>query len=113
MLIKIEIDVRPEELRRFLGLPDVAGLQEDVVAFLREKLGAATEFDASQFVKSNFETLRRTPAWRRFAARLRTGEAEINAAAEAAAAEAAAEAAAKPRKRRKRKDTAKPESAPE
>src|SRR3546814_1089801 len=52
MQIKIEIDVRPEELRRFLGLPDVAGLQEDVVAFLRDKVGAATEFDPSQFVKS-------------------------------------------------------------
>lgn len=72
MQIKIEIDVRPEELRRFLGLPDVAGLQEDVVAFLRDKVGAATEFDASQFVKSNFDVLRKTPAWKRFAARLRT-----------------------------------------
>lgn len=74
MQIKIEIDVRPEELRRFLGLPDVSGLQEDVVAFLRDKLGAASEFDASQFVKSNFETLRKTPAWKRFAARLRVAE---------------------------------------
>src|SRR3546814_16783314 len=72
MQIKIEIDVRPEELRRFLGLPDVAGLQEDVVAFLRDKVGAATEFDPSQFVKSNFDVLRKTPAWKRFAARLRT-----------------------------------------
>lgn len=72
MQIKIEIDVRPEELRRFLGLPDVAGLQEDVVTFLRDKVGAATEFDASQFVKSNFDVLRKSPAWQRFAARLRT-----------------------------------------
>lgn len=74
MQIKIEIDVRPEELRRFLGLPDVAGLQEDVVAFLRDKVGAATEFDPSQFVKSNFDVLRKTPAWKRFAARLRAAE---------------------------------------
>src|SRR3546814_16333831 len=66
MQIKIEIDVRPEELRRFLGLPDVAGLQEDVVAFLRDKVGAATEFDPSPFVKSNFDVLRKTPAWERF-----------------------------------------------
>ncbi len=36
MQIKVEIDVKPEELRRFLGLPDVAGLQEDIVAFLRD-----------------------------------------------------------------------------
>ena len=35
MQIKIEIDLKPEELRRFLGLPDVVGLQEDVVQFFR------------------------------------------------------------------------------
>ncbi len=40
MQIKIEIDVKPEELRRFLGLPDVAGLQEDIIHFLRDKMGA-------------------------------------------------------------------------
>lgn len=74
MQIKIEIEVRPEELRRFLGLPDVSGLQEDIVAFLRDKIGAASGFDASQFVRSNFDTLRRTPAWQKFAARLRINE---------------------------------------
>ncbi|HET8881187.1 MAG TPA: DUF6489 family protein [Solimonas sp.] len=98
MQIKIEIDVRPEELRRFLGLPDVSGLQEDVVAFLRDKLGAASEFDASQFVKSNFETLRKTPAWKRFAARLRVAEdGTITAGSETAA----------PKKRRTRRTPAK------
>lgn len=98
MQIKIEIDVRPEELRRFLGLPDVSGLQEDVVAFLRDKLGAASEFDASQFVKSNFETLRKTPAWKRFAARLRVAEdGTITTGGDAAA----------PKKRRTRRAPAK------
>lgn len=102
MQIKIEIEVRPEELRRFLGLPDVSGLQEDVVAFLRDKLGAASEFDASQFVRSNLETLRKTPAWKRFAAKLRVSEREM---ADAAAEAAAPEAAAAPRKRRRRRKT--------
>src|SRR3546814_1488693 len=72
MEMKVEIDGRPEELRRLLGLADVAGLQEDVVAFLSDKVGAATEFDPSKFVKSIFDVLRKTPAWKRFAARLRT-----------------------------------------
>ncbi|NGY05192.1 DUF6489 family protein [Solimonas terrae] len=99
MQIKIEIDVRPEELRRFLGLPDVSGLQEDVVTFLRDKLGAASEFDASQFVKHNFETLRKTPAWKRFATRLR--------AAESGAADSGDEAPA-PKKRRARRKRAAP-----
>lgn len=77
MQIKIEIDVRPEELRRFLGLPDVSGLQDDIISFLRGKVGAATDFDATQFVKNNFETLRRSPAWQKIAARIRLVEEEM------------------------------------
>ena len=69
MQIKIEIDVKPEELRRFLGLPDVAGLQEDVLQFLREKLGAASEsFDPGSFVKDNLQTIRNSGAWKKFVA---------------------------------------------
>lgn len=66
MQIKIEIDVKPEELRRFLGLPDVAGLQEDLIQFVREKLGAATDsFDPASFVKENLQSLRDSSAWRK------------------------------------------------
>jgi len=69
MQIRIEIDVKPEELRRFLGLPDVAGLQEDVIQFLREKVGAASEsFDPASFVKENLQTLRRSSAWQKIVA---------------------------------------------
>jgi hypothetical protein len=76
MQIKIEIDVKPEELRRFLGLPDVAGLQEDVIQFLREKVGAASEnFDPASFVKDNLQTLRNSTPWKKIvaAAKARTG----------------------------------------
>jgi hypothetical protein len=66
MQIKIEIDVKPEELRRFIGLPDVAGLQEDLINFVRSKVGSAAEnFDPTSFVRSNIDTLRRSRAWRR------------------------------------------------
>ena len=55
MQIKIEIDVKPEELRRFLGLPDVAGLQEEVINFLRDKVSDANErFDPTEFVKAKY-----------------------------------------------------------
>lgn len=65
MQIKIEIDVKPEELRRFLGLPDVAGLQEDLIQFLRGKVGAASEnFDPATFLKGNIDLLRNSTAWR-------------------------------------------------
>lgn len=65
MQIRIEIDVKPEELRRLLGLPDIAGLQEDVVRFLREKVNVAGEnFDAATVVQGSVDLLKRTPAWR-------------------------------------------------
>lgn len=92
MQIKIEIDVKPEELRRFLGLPDVAGLQEDVINFLREKVSDANEnFDPAAFVKGNLDTLRKNKAWQRFM--YGTGEEEPEETADSAPAR-------KPRKRR-------------
>ena len=71
MQIKIEIDVKPEELRRFLGLPDVAGLQDDVLQFLREKVGQVNEnFNPTDFVKGNLELLKQSPALKRLLARV-------------------------------------------
>ncbi len=72
MQIKIEIDVRPDELRRFLGLPDVSALPSDVVGFVRELAGAASEFDAAGFVKTNLGTLRKNPAFQKLIARIRS-----------------------------------------
>ena len=75
MQIKIEIDVKPEELRRFLGLPDVSGLQDDVVKFLRTKVGQANEsFNPGEFLRGNLESLRQTPAWKRFMAKVEDAE---------------------------------------
>lgn len=72
MQIKIEIDVKPEELRRFLGLPDVAGLQDDIVQFLREKVGQVNEnLNPSDFVKGNLELLRQSPALQKLLARIK------------------------------------------
>lgn len=69
MQIRIEIDVKPEELRRFLGLPDVAGLQEDLIEFLRDKLGAAADgFDPASFVRDNLQTLKSSAPWQRLLA---------------------------------------------
>ena len=91
MQIRVEVEVTPEELRRFLGLPDVAGLQDDIVTFLRDKVGAASEFDASGFVKNNLEALKKSEAWNRIVARVRVSE-------PAAAKPARARKARKPRK---------------
>ena len=91
MQIKIEIDVKPEELRRFIGLPDVAGLQEDLINYVRTKVGSAAEnFDPAAFVRANLDTLRRSRAWRR-----------VMEGAAGVAEEAAAESST-PRRRRPR-----------
>mgnify|MGYP000037091625 CR=1 FL=1 len=41
MKITFDIDCTPEEARQFLGLPDVAPLQETLMAELEERLKAA------------------------------------------------------------------------
>jgi hypothetical protein len=61
MKIKVEIDLKPEELQRFLGIPDVVGLQEDLIRFLREKVAS----DPAGFVIENLGQLKRSRAVRR------------------------------------------------
>jgi hypothetical protein len=63
VIIKIEIDVKPEELRSFLGLPDVVGIQEDIIKYVRERMTSAEGFDPSSFVRENVE--RGGRAWQR------------------------------------------------
>jgi len=41
MKVTIEVDCTPEEARRFLGLPDLAPLQEEMLARLRQHLAEA------------------------------------------------------------------------
>jgi hypothetical protein len=41
MKITMEVDCTPEEARRFLGLPDVAPLQEEALAVLRGRVAEA------------------------------------------------------------------------
>ena len=43
MKIRVEVEVGPKELREFLGLPDVSGLQQDAIAALSKKLASSKE----------------------------------------------------------------------
>lgn len=46
MKFNIEVDVTPEELRRFLGLPDVAPLQNELLDKLRQRIESGmTDYD--------------------------------------------------------------------
>ena len=42
MKIRVEMDVSPDELRAFLGLPDDKPLQEEMMAQVRESLQSGT-----------------------------------------------------------------------
>ena len=69
MRILIEIHVEPEELKRFLGIPDFGAIPEDLMQFLREKvISSSGEFSPAGFVRENWETLRQSQAWKRLMA---------------------------------------------
>lgn len=62
MIIKIEVDVQPEELRRFLGINEILTLPDDVVRTLRTKLVAGVEnFDAAGLV----DTVKSSKPWKK------------------------------------------------
>ena len=42
MKIRVEMDVSPDELRAFLGLPDVKPLQEEMMEKVRESINSGT-----------------------------------------------------------------------
>ncbi|WP_440997162.1 DUF6489 family protein [Arhodomonas sp. SL1] len=53
MRIKVDVDATPEELRRFLGLPDVSALQDEVVAAVRERMQEGWEgYDPAAFLRT-------------------------------------------------------------
>jgi len=61
MRIKMEIDMKPEELQRFLGLPDVAAMREELMQFIKEHVAA----DPAGFLLDNLEQLRKSKPVRR------------------------------------------------
>jgi len=52
MKVSIEVDLTPEEARRFLGLPDVAEANEALVAAIAAKIGESVgKLDGEGLVK--------------------------------------------------------------
>lgn len=52
MKIKTEIEIDPKELREFLGLPDVAGLQKEAVKTVMKKMKSGAEgFEPASLLK--------------------------------------------------------------
>jgi hypothetical protein len=61
MKVKVEIDMKPEELQRFLGMPDVAAMREEVMRFIKERIAA----DPAGFLMDNLEQLGKSRPLRR------------------------------------------------
>ena len=53
MKIRLEVDLTPAELRQSFGLPDVAGIQEDLIQYVREKMASGVDIsEAISMAKS-------------------------------------------------------------
>jgi hypothetical protein len=61
MRIKMEIDMKPEELQRFLGLPDVGAMREELMQFIKERVAA----DPAGFLLDNLDKLGKSKPVRR------------------------------------------------
>ena len=61
MQIRVEIDLKPEELQRFLGLPDVAAMREELMQFIKERVAA----DPAGFLLDNLDKLGKSKPVRR------------------------------------------------
>lgn len=72
MKIRIELEVGPTELREFLGLPDVATVQQEALDAIAKKLrsGAATGSDAVALLRGVLpESLLSLGEWQRLIGR--------------------------------------------
>lgn len=53
MKINIEVDLTPEEMRRFMGLPDVQGFQQHMLERFTENIQASQD-QREEFVRNMF-----------------------------------------------------------
>lgn len=57
MRIKVDIDLTPEEARRFFGLPDVSPLHEEVVESVRRRMHEGWEgYDPASMLRAWSQT---------------------------------------------------------
>ena len=54
MKINVEVDITPEELRRFMGLPDVHDLQQGMIEQFTQRLQSSAE-QRDEFIQGMFK----------------------------------------------------------
>ena len=57
MKMTIEVDCTPEEARRFMGLPDVSGLNDHLVSKMTERIDANIQMLSPEEYMKNWMTL--------------------------------------------------------
>ena len=63
MKVNIEVDCTPDEARRFLGLPDIAPMQQTVMAAMEKRLVDAITTTDAQAADGPVAAVRRARAW--------------------------------------------------
>ena len=59
MKITVDVDITPEELRRFLGLPNVEGLQEEMLRVAQQRMEESGQTFFNDMVTGAVQPLRR------------------------------------------------------
>jgi hypothetical protein len=63
MKISIDVDITPEELRVFIGLPNVEKLQQEMLARAEEYLKEAGESQYKDFIENATQPLMAYQSW--------------------------------------------------
>ena len=63
MKITVDVDVTPEELRRFLGLPNVEGLQEEMLKMAQQRLGESSQTIFNDMVAGAIQPMMAYQQW--------------------------------------------------
>lgn len=67
MKVRVEIELNADEFRQLLGLPDIIGIQEDLIRYARDKLAQSSDtFDPVSFLRDTMSGKRGMKAWRKF-----------------------------------------------
>lgn len=63
MKISVDIDLTPEELRRFLGLPNVEGLQEEMLKMAQQQLADSGQHFLNELVTGAVQPMLAYQQW--------------------------------------------------
>ena len=63
MKISIDIDLTPEELRRFLGLPNIEGLQEEMLKMAQKQLSESGQSVLNDMVTGAIQPMLAYQQW--------------------------------------------------